>query len=349
MEQTLTSTTTLDNVKGNILTPAPLSNNIIVPQNQPGSKEYKSFYKTIKGGHANMCAYPTRLDTYGCGCSHDCDYCYARHMLKFRNLWFPEDPRIADIVKIEKVIRKIAPGTTIRLGGMVDCFMPLELKKMVTLETIKLLNHYRIGYLIVTKSPIVAYPPFMDVMDRDLAHIQITVTSLNPAVSKQYEKTWPPDQRIRAILTLQENGFDTAIRESPLIEEYMDFDLLNNLGIDNCIIEFLRINGWIKKALPLRDYTKYTWFSGNYRHQELEEKLRIISKVKIKNISVCEKVPEHYDYWQNNYNPNPKDCCNLRISPQQTLTKTDEAKPKPKICTPGACDTCNRCPEQQVS
>ena len=38
-------------------------------------KEFKSFYKTVGGGEGDRCNYPTRLDTYGCGCQHDCDYC----------------------------------------------------------------------------------------------------------------------------------------------------------------------------------------------------------------------------------------------------------------------------------
>lgn len=28
--------------------------------------------------------------------------------------------------------------------------------------------------------------------------------------------------------------------------------------------------------------------------------------------SVCEDVDEHYEYWKNNFNNNPDDCCNLR-------------------------------------
>ena len=38
-------------------------------------KEFKSFFKTVGGNEGNKCHYPTRLDTYGCGCSHDCNYC----------------------------------------------------------------------------------------------------------------------------------------------------------------------------------------------------------------------------------------------------------------------------------
>ena len=47
-------------------------------------REFKSFYKTVGGGEGSKCHYPTRLDTYGCGCQHDCKYCYAKSLLDFR-------------------------------------------------------------------------------------------------------------------------------------------------------------------------------------------------------------------------------------------------------------------------
>lgn len=49
-------------------------------------KEFKSFLKTVTGNEGGKCRYPTRLDPYGCGCSHDCAYCYARSLLEFRGL-----------------------------------------------------------------------------------------------------------------------------------------------------------------------------------------------------------------------------------------------------------------------
>ena len=85
-------------------------------------KEYKSFYKTVDGNEGQKCNYPTRLDTYGCGCVHDCKYCYAKSLLSFRGLWNPYDPSVADINKIEKKIKTLTKGTIVRLGGMTDCF-----------------------------------------------------------------------------------------------------------------------------------------------------------------------------------------------------------------------------------
>jgi len=286
-----------------------------VDQARPGatSSEYKSFYKELnKGNESEKCRYNKRLDTYGCGCQHDCRYCYAKSLLHFRGLWDAAQPHVADIKKIEKVIRKIPAGTVVRMGGMSDCFQPLELTKRVTLDTIRLLNHYGIGYLIVTKSHLVAYKEYLDAMDTALSHIQITVTCLDDDKSLCYEKASVPGKRILAYKALREKGYDASVRLSPIIEEYMDFERLSRLEIDKGIVEFLRVNTWIKQWFPGVDYSKYTLRQSNYYHLPLEEKLRILSKIDIKNLSVCEDVTEHYTYWKEHFNPNPSDCCNLR-------------------------------------
>lgn len=81
------------------------------------TNEYKSFLKTVSGNEGNKCHYPTRLDTYGCGCQHDCSYCYAKSLLEFRGLWNPTIPAVADVEKIQKAVKKIEPGSIVRLGG----------------------------------------------------------------------------------------------------------------------------------------------------------------------------------------------------------------------------------------
>ncbi len=85
-------------------------------------KEFKSFYKTVSGNEGSKCHYTTRLDTYGCGCQHNCSYCYARSLLGFRGLWDSDSPAVADINKIEAKVKKVPRGTIFRLGGMTDCF-----------------------------------------------------------------------------------------------------------------------------------------------------------------------------------------------------------------------------------
>lgn len=278
-------------------------------------KSFSLFYKEVQGNEGNKCKYTTRLDTYGCGCQHDCNYCYAKSLLDFRGLWNAEKPVVGNMKQIRNAIIRAKKSKTkiLRLGGMTDCFQPLELKYRATYQTIKMLNKYKIGYLIVTKSHLVANDEYIKIYDKDLAHFQITTTCLDDELYKKldYEKASLPSKRIEAIKKLQNNGFDVAIRLSPLIEEYIDFDKLNNLGIDKAIVEFLRVNHWIEKWFDI-DYRKFTLKENGYKHLPLDEKKRILSRVKIPTISICEDVTEHYNYWTDNFNPNKEDCCNLR-------------------------------------
>lgn len=267
--------------------------------------EFKSFYKTVGGNEGNKCNYPTRLDTYGCGCQHDCSYCYAKSLLDFRGLWNYKEPAVADIDKIRKKISKLERGSVVRLGGMTDCFGPIEKEHGVTRETIKALNERGIEYLIVTKSDLIV--EYIDILDRDLAHIQVSIT-FAPC-----EKAVPMIRRIEAVEKLNAEGFDVAVRLSPYIPQFVDYEKLSQIKCDKVIVEFLRVNHWIEKWLPL-DYSEYTLKHAGYKHLPLDKKLEYLSKVTpyFNQVSVCEDVDEHYEYWKEAVNFNKDDCCNLR-------------------------------------
>lgn len=277
-------------------------------------REFKSFYKTVGGNEGNKCNYPTRLDTYGCGCQHDWSYCYAKSLLDFRNLWNVQEPSIADINKIKNKIKKIPKDKVVRLGGMTDCFQPLEKKHRNTYETIKALNENGVSYLIVTKSSMIADDEYIDILDKDLAHIQITVTTTDDKLYKKigYEKASLPSERLKAIEKLQEHGFDVQLRLSPYIEEYVDLDVLNNVKCDKILVEFLRVNTWIKRWFDI-DYSQHTVKQSGYNHLPLDVKKEMINKITgFKEITVCEDESNAYEYWKNNVNNNKNDCCNLR-------------------------------------
>ena len=267
-------------------------------------KEFKSFYKEVAGNEGNKCLYNKRLDTYGCGCQHDCSYCYAKSLLDFRNLWDAKEPSVADIQKIERKIKKLPQDTIIRLGGMTDCFQPLEADMGIAKATINLLNQYGIGYLIVTKSDLIC--EYMNILDKQKAHIQVSTTWI------PCEKAVSTERRIKAIETLHAEGFDVAVRLSPYIPQFVDYGRLNSIKCNKIIIEFLRVNHWIKKWLPL-DYSDYTVKQSGYEHLPLAKKIEYLSKVTgFDEVSVCEDVTEHYEYWKECVNHNKDDCCNLR-------------------------------------
>ena len=273
-------------------------------------RDFESVKKTVGGNEGEKCKHRTRLDTYGCGCAHDCKYCYAKSLLEFRNLWKPDNPSVGEISKIARQIKTLPRGEVVRLGGMTDCFQPAEELYKVTHKTIRLLNRRKIPYLIVTKSALVG--EYTDVLDKDLAHIQVTVTTLDDALCATYEKASAPTERVKAILKLQDAGYDVQLRLSPFVPGYMDLEKLGSLGIDKICVEFLRVNTWIKKWFDV-DMSLYTVKQGGYEHMPLEEKIRFIERIKgFKELTVCEDEDRAYDYWTHNVNHNKNDCCNLR-------------------------------------
>lgn len=276
--------------------------------------EYLNPYSTVGSGEGSRCTYPTRLDVYGCGCSHNCAYCYARSILEFRGNWHPYDPHVADMGRIREIVRTIESGSVVRMGGMTDCFQACESEHHVARDTISLLNQRGIHQLIVTKSDTVADCP---TLDRTYSHIQVSITSTSDEPNAFMENAPAPSKRMDAVRRLNEAGFDVCIRLSPYVPELIDLDYLKDrTGCGKVLVEFLRINGNIKKVLQGFDFSPYRLKLGGYRHLPLKTKRAWLQPVldRFDEVSVCEDVYSHWSVWRDTVNPNPDDCCNLRFA-----------------------------------
>lgn len=198
--------------------------------------------------------------------------------------------------------------------------MRLEEKNRITYHTIEALNEMGIGYLIVTKSPLVADDKYIEIMDKKLAHIQVSVTSTDNGISKRIEPGAAlPMERINAIEKLQRLGFDVQIRLSPYIPELIDISTINAIRCDKILVEFLRVNSWIEKWISNTslgiDLEPYNEYPSGYKHLSLDNKIQLLNAVDRNShqVSVCEDVEEHWNYWRDNVNADKDDCCNLRI------------------------------------
>lgn len=275
-------------------------------------KKFWALYNTVWWWEWEKCLYPSRLDTYGQWCSHDCSYCYASALLGFRWLWHPNNPKFIDLKEAYRIIATEIPQWQItRLWWMTDCFQPVEKVHRRTLNVLKAFNHYRKWYLIVTKSDLIVSDEYLQVLDKDLAHIQITITSTDDELAATYEHATRVSDRIKAIEKLWALWYDVQIRLSPYIPQYVEVNKINDIKCDKIIVEFLRVNWFIKKKFKI-DYSNYTLKEWWYSHLPLEKKIQLISKIKKPQISVCEDVKSHYKYRKENFNFNPEDCCNLR-------------------------------------
>ena len=248
------------------------------------------------------------------GCvSHNC---YARSLLDFRGLWKPDDVAVADKAKICRRLDRIPAGTILRLGGMTDPFQPIESRLRMNRWLIGELNKRGIGYLIVTKGASVA--DCLDVMDPELAHVQISYTYTEGLAPKGYEKASPPETRLESAERIRDGGIDVQLRLSPYIPEYIDQSRIIDCGVDRLLVEFLRINPFIEKSMrnldPGFNFMPYMEKVGGYRHLPLEYKKILLQPFVDagKRVTVCEDHPEHYEWFKANFNPNPDDCCDLR-------------------------------------
>lgn len=275
-------------------------------------KEFKNFYSSIKDRKfITWCTVTDRIDTYGRGCVFNCGYCYAKNLLEFRGYW--GNPIKANLYKIGRKIMNLPKDRIIKLGGMTDCFQPIELKERVTYETIKLLNYHKIHYLIVTKSDNVARNEYVNIYSKKLAHFQVTITNTNDIECIKYENAPPTSRRIYAIEKLYKNGFDVSVRLSPFIEGFVNYDKLNSIECDKILIEFLKVNSFVKSGLNI-DYSDYMVKYGGRRHLSLYKQLIMIKPItEFKQITIGASVPEHYKFYRDNKNYNKKDCCNLDV------------------------------------
>jgi len=277
------------------------------------SKKFGAFYTIGERKVNTWCTWNDRLDPYGCGCQHDCSYCYAKSLLAFRGLWNAHRPSVSSAAEMQKAIRKLRKDKVIRIGGMTDPFMPQEETYRATMQMIRYLNRAKIHYLIVTKSDMVADDEYIQILDKELAHIQITITTTDDKLAATYEHATPPSRRIAAVEKLQALGYDVQVRLSPYIPEYVDVDKINAIKCDKILIEFLKVSDWVKKWFKI-DYTPYSLKVGGYYNLQLDRKVALANKITgFKERSVGEFVPAHHEYFSKHFNANPKDCCNLRL------------------------------------
>lgn len=182
------------------------------------------------------CHYAFEMDTYGRGCIHECVYCYAKEQLTTRGYWNRPIPFPVDIGAIRKIFytvfetEKSSKWRTIlseriplRLGGMSEPFMWMDRKYKVAIEVLKILDFYSYPYIIFTRSDLLAEPDYLRVLNPELACIQMSVCGGNEQLTRQLEPGSPsPIRRLKALATLNKNGFWTAVRLNPFFPMHPD-------------------------------------------------------------------------------------------------------------------------------
>jgi DNA repair photolyase len=161
------------------------------------------------------------------GCTHACEYCYARKYQRHLELDAGDDFSTVIFVKrdLARVLaRELAAPRwrreLVAVGTATDPYQPIEGRYRITRDCLQVLTESGTPFSIVTKGPMI-------VRDRDVlaaasrgagAQVFMSVPSVDEEAWRQLEPgTAHPAQRLRALRLLADAGIETGVLMMPLV------------------------------------------------------------------------------------------------------------------------------------
>jgi DNA repair photolyase len=191
--------------------------------------------KTIINAVPAQSAMPFRftINAYR-GCSHACNYCFARPTHEYLGLDIGSDFERRIVVKINAVERLRAEvraakwgGDHIAMGTNTDPYQHAEGKYHLTRGIIDVLAEARNPFSILTKSTLILrdVKALVAAATRTDVSVNFSVGTLDRTVWKMTEPgTPPPDKRIEALRRLSEAGIACGVLVAPLLPGLSDRD-----------------------------------------------------------------------------------------------------------------------------
>jgi DNA repair photolyase len=154
------------------------------------------------------------------GCSHGCIYCDSRslcyHLGNFDQIRVKEDA----LRVIRDDLRKKRRRGVVATGAMSDPYNPLEKETRLTRNSLELLNAYRFGVAVDTKSSLVARDA--DILKDIQAHspvlIKLSITAADDDLSRMVEPAAPlSSERFATVKLLSEAGIYAGVLMMPVL------------------------------------------------------------------------------------------------------------------------------------
>lgn len=159
------------------------------------------------------------------GCCHGCIYCDSRSdCYQIQDFDMVRAKENAIKIIHEELSRKVKTGV-IGTGAMSDPYNPFEEKMQLTRQALELIDYYKFGIGIATKSNLIVRD--VDLLRRIKEHspviCKVTVTSLDDELSRKIEPSvCPGTKRMEAVKQLSDAGIYTGILMMPLLPHLTD-------------------------------------------------------------------------------------------------------------------------------
>ncbi|MFI5177970.1 MAG: radical SAM protein [Vicinamibacterales bacterium] len=161
------------------------------------------------------------------GCTHACEYCYARKYQRHLELGAGDDFSGVIFVKTnlpEALAREVSRRTwaheAVAIGTATDPYQPIEGHYRLTRRSIEVLTAARTPFHIVTKGPMVVRDTdvLVDATRHAGCRVYMSVPSVDETAWARLEPgTAPPAQRLRAVRHLRDAGVEAGVLMMPLV------------------------------------------------------------------------------------------------------------------------------------
>lgn len=169
------------------------------------------------------------------GCEHGCVYCFARPTHSYLNLspGLDFETRIFAKVNAAELLRKelSRPGyrcEPIAIGVNTDAYQPVERRYRITRQVLEVCEAFNQPVGLITKSAQIEND--LDILERmaarRLVHVTLSITTLDPAVSRHMEpRTTAPARRVEAVRRLAAAGIPLNVNVAPIVPFLTDHEL----------------------------------------------------------------------------------------------------------------------------
>ena len=176
--------------------------------------------------HAHGMPFKWALNPYR-GCTHACEYCYARKYQSHLELGAGDDFSTLIFVKenLPEVLKRELSRARwsrehVAVGTATDPYQPIEGRTTITRRCLEALHASGTPFSIVTKGPMVVRD--IDILSRASnaagCKVFLSVPTTNEAAWASLEPgTAPPAQRLRAVRALTDAGIDAGVLMMPLV------------------------------------------------------------------------------------------------------------------------------------
>ena len=169
------------------------------------------------------------------GCEHGCIYCFARPTHAYLDMSPGLDfetrliarPNAAEQLARELSAPRYRPAP-IAIGTNTDPYQPIERDRGIMRDILQVLNDFNHPVTITTKGALITrdIDILSDMATRDLVHVGVSVTTLDPVLSRKMEpRAAAPARRIEVIGRLADAGIPTRVMIAPVIPALTDHEL----------------------------------------------------------------------------------------------------------------------------